>query len=129
MKTFTAKPSNIEHKWFLINAENAVLGRLSVIAANYLRGKHKPIFTTHMDCGDNIIIINANKIALTGNKLSQKKFYWHTGFPGGIKNQTMNEILSGKRPESIILNSIKRMISKGPLRNRVLKKLHIYKNT
>src|SRR3546814_9418017 len=89
MKTFTATPSDIEKKWVLIDADGVVLGRLASQVAKILRGKHKPSFTPHMDCGDNVIVVNAEKVKLTGKKLTDKKFYWHTGHPGGIKERTM----------------------------------------
>ena len=126
MKTFTAKPSNIEHQWFLIDAQSIVLGRLAVFTAMRLRGKHKPIFTPHMDCGDHIVIINAKKVKLTGRKMYDKKFYWHTGYPGGIKECTMDKIITGPYPERIIIKAIERMMSKGPLRKNIMSKLHVY---
>src|SRR3546814_16292724 len=99
MKTFTATPSDIEKKWVLIDADGVVLGRLASQVAKILRGKHKPSFTPHMDCGDNVIVVNAEKVKLTGKKLTDKKFYWHTGHPGGIKERTMGQILKGNHPE------------------------------
>ena len=102
MRTYSAKPSEIEKKWWIIDAEGLVLGRLATIVANHLRGKHKPTFTPHMDCGDNIIIVNAEKVKLTGNKRSEKTYYWHTGYPGGIKSRTADKILDGAHPERVI---------------------------
>src|SRR3546814_5177242 len=99
MKTFTATPSDIEKKWVLIDADGVVLGRLASQVAKILRGKHKPSFTPHMDCGDNVIVVNAEKVKLTGKKLTDKKFYWHTGHPGGIKERTMGQILEGRSEE------------------------------
>ena len=99
MKTFTATPSDIERKWFVVDAEDVVLGRLAAVVANRLRGKHKAMFTPHMDCGDHIVIVNAEKVKLTGRKLQNKKFYWHTGYPGGIKERTMDKLLNGEHPE------------------------------
>ena len=96
MKTYTATPGDIEKKWYVIDAEGVVLGRLAAIIATRLRGKHKPSYTPHMDCGDNIIVINAEKVKLTGNKLADKNFYWHTGYPGGIKSRTVGQILGGE---------------------------------
>ena len=125
-KTFVAKPNEIKHDWFVIDAEKVVLGRLAVIIANRLRGKHKSIYTPHVDCGDNIIIINAEKIHLTGNKREKKTYYWHTGYPGGIKSRTAEKILDGKHPERVIEKAVTRMIPKGPLGRKVLRKLHIY---
>ena len=125
-KTFAAKPNEVTHEWFVIDAEKVVLGRLAVIVANRLRGKHKAIYTPHIDCGDNIIIINAEKIHLTGNKREQKTYYWHTGYPGGIKSRTAEKILDGNHPERVIEKAITRMIPKGPLGRKVLRKLYIY---
>ncbi len=98
MKTYTAKPAEIEKKWILIDAEGVVLGRLAVIVANRLRGKHKPTFTPHMDMGDNVIVINADKVQMTGNKRADKRYYWHTGYPGGIKFRTAEQVLDGNHP-------------------------------
>ena len=95
MKTYVARPSEVNRKWLLIDAENLVLGRLSVILANYVRGKHKPCFTPSTDCGDNVVVINAEKVLLTGKKSDGKIHYWHTGYPGGIKSETYGEILKG----------------------------------
>ena len=95
MKTYSAKPSEIEKKWLIIDAEGIVLGRLAAHVANLLRGKHKPMYTPHMDCGDNVIIVNAEKVKLTGRKLNDKVYYWHTGHPGGIKSRTAGQILGG----------------------------------
>ena len=126
MKTYIARPSEVNRKWLLIDAENLVLGRLSVILANYVRGKHKPCFTPSTDCGDNVIVINADKVVLTGKKTDGKIHYWHTGYPGGIKEETYGEILKGKRPQKAIQLAVKRMVPKGPLGREQLKKLHIY---
>ena len=124
--TYSAKPNEIQHDWFVIDAEDLVLGRLAAIVATRLRGKHKATYTPHMDCGDNIIIINAEKIKLTGNKRENKIYYWHTGYPGGIKSRTAAKILDGNPPERVIEKAITRMVPKGPLGRKVLKKLHIY---
>ena len=126
MKTYSAKPGDIEKKWYVIDAEGVVLGRLAAIIATRLRGKHKPTFTPHMDCGDNIIVINAAKVRLTGNKLADKRFYWHTGYPGGIKNRTMGQILGGAHPERVVQKAVERMISKGPLARKQMKNLRVY---
>lgn len=127
MKTYSAKPSDIEKKWFVIDAEDVVLGRMASIIALRLRGKHKPMFTPHMDCGDNIIVINAEKVKLTGKKLSDKKYYWHTGYPGGIKSRTAGNILEGRYPERVVVKAVERMISRNPLGRRQMKNLHVYK--
>ena len=124
--TFSAKSKEIQHDWIIIDAENLVLGRLSTIVATRLRGKHKVNYTPHVDCGDNIIIINAEKVKLTGNKRQKKIYYWHTGYPGGIKSRTAEKMLDGNHPERVIEKAVTRMIPKGPLGRKVLKKLHIY---
>ena len=127
MKTISAKESEIDRKWYLIDAEGLILGRLATTVAKLLRGKHKTIFTPHVDCGDNVIIINAEKIHLTGtNKLSQKTYYRHTGFPGGIKGASAEAVLSGKYPERVIEKAVERMITRNPLGTKQMKKLHIY---
>jgi large subunit ribosomal protein L13 len=126
MKTYSAKPSDIEKPWFVIDAEGVVLGRLAVVIANRLRGKHKPSFTPHMDCGDHIVVINAEKVHLTGNKRSDKILYWHTGYPGGIKSRTMAERLDGKHPERVILKAVERMIPRGPLGRQQMSNLRVY---
>ena len=126
MKTYSAKPGDIKRNWYVVDATDVVLGRLAAVVANRLRGKHKPIYTPHMDTGDNIIVINAGKVKLTGNKRVNKKFYWHTGHPGGIKERSMAQILDGAHPERAITRAVERMISKGPLRAAVMKKLHVY---
>ena len=127
MTTYSAKPSEIEKKWVLIDAENLVVGRLASIIALRLRGKHKPTFTPHMDMGDNVIVINAGKVKLTGRKLDQRKFFWHTGFPGGIKDRTQRQLLEGRFPERVLENAVRRMIPSGPLGRQQLKNLRVYK--
>ncbi len=126
MKTYSAKPSEIEKKWFVVDADGVVLGRLATILALRLRGKHKPIFTPHMDTGDNIIVINAEKVKITGKKGDQSVFHWHTGFPGGIKGRTQNEILEGRFPNRVLENAVRRMLPKGNLGRDVLKNLKVY---
>lgn len=126
MKTFTATPKTIEKKWFLIDANGLVLGRLAVVVANRLRGKHKPSFTRHMDCGDHIVIINAEKVKLTGKKLDGKIYYRHTGYPGGLKSRTARNILEGKNPERVILKAVQRMIPRGPLGRQQMTHLRVY---
>ena len=126
MGTYSAKPSEIEKKWWLIDAEGLVLGRLASIVAKYLRGKHKPTFTPHMDCGDNIVIVNAEKVRLTGNKRTAKTYYWHTGHPGGIKSRTADKILDGAHPERVIEKAIQRMITRGPLGRKQMSNLKVY---
>jgi len=129
LKTYTAKPSEIEKKWWLIDAEDLVVGRLSSIIAKILRGKHKTTFTPNIDCGDYVIVINAEKIKLTGKKYAEKLYYWHTGFPGGIKDRTARQIMEGKYPERILEYAVSRMISRGPLQRDLMTKLHIYKGS
>ncbi|MET4697163.1 large subunit ribosomal protein L13 [Constrictibacter sp. MBR-5] len=126
MKTYSAKPADIEHKWCLIDAEDLVLGRLATIVAMRLRGKHKPMFTPHMDCGDHVVIVNAEKVRLTGNKITDKMYYHHTGHPGGIKERSAQQILSGRFPERIIEKAVERMVPRGPLGRDVMRKLHVY---
>jgi large subunit ribosomal protein L13 len=126
MKTYSAKPSEVERGWYVIDADGAVLGRLASLVAMRLRGKHKPIFTPHIDCGDNIIVVNAEKVALTGNKRTKKEFFWHTGYPGGIKSRTMDAILTGKHPERVIVKAVERMITRSPLGRQQMRKLHVY---
>lgn len=126
MKTFSATPKDIEKKWVLIDADGLVLGRLATIVANRLRGKHKPSYTPHMDCGDNVIIINAAKVKLTGAKTEKKTYWRHTGYPGGIKSRTAGTVLAGTRPEDVITLAVKRMIPKGPLGRKQLSNLKVY---
>ena len=126
MKTFSATPSDIEKKWILIDADGVVLGRLASQVAKILRGKHKPSFTPHMDCGDNVIIINAEKVKLTGKKLSDKIYYWHTGHPGGIKDRTAGQILDGKHPERVVEKAVERMITRNALGRQQFKNLRVY---
>ncbi len=126
MKTYSMKASEIDKKWYVIDATDLVLGRLASIIAMYLRGKHKPSFTPHMDCGDNIIVINAEKVRLTGKKLDDKKFYWHTGHPGGIKERTIKQLLEGRYPERVISKAVERMITRGPLGRQQMTNLKIY---
>lgn len=126
MSTYSAKPSEIEKKWVLIDAENLVVGRVASIIAMRLRGKHLPTFTPHMDMGDNVIVINAAKVKLTGNKLDQRKFFWHTGHPGGIKDRTQRQLLEGRFPERVLENAVRRMLPGGPLSRAQLKNLRVY---
>ena len=125
MKTFSATPADIDKQWFLIDAEGVVLGRLASIIAMRLRGKHKPSFTPSQDMGDNIIVINADKIQLTGNK-REKPNYWHTGHPGGIKSRTTGQILEGAHPERVVVQAVKRMLPGGPLSRQQMTNLRVY---
>jgi large subunit ribosomal protein L13 len=126
MRTYSAKPSEIEKKWVVVDAEGLVLGRLASIIATHLRGKHKVTFTPHMDCGDNVIVVNAEKVKLTGNKLTQKQYYWHTGYPGGIKSRRADKVLGGAHPERVITKAVQRMITRGPLGRQQLSNLRVY---
>ena len=126
MKTYSAKAKEIEKKWVLIDANGLIVGRLATIIANRLRGKHKPTFTPHMDCGDNIIVINAEKVVLTGNKRKDKTYYWHTGFPGGIKERKAHQILDGKFPERVLEAAVKRMLPGASLKRQQMTNLRIY---
>jgi large subunit ribosomal protein L13 len=129
MKTYSAKPAEIEKKWILIDAEGIVLGRLATIVAMRLRGKHKPTFTPHMDMGDNVIIINADKVQMTGKKRDDKTYYWHTGHPGGIKSRTARQILEGKFPERVLTKAVQRMLPGGPLSRQQMTHLRVYAGT
>ena len=125
MKTYTATPADIEKKWILVDADGIVLGRLASIIAMRLRGKHKPSFTPHMDCGDNVIVINAEKIQMTGKK-REENFYWHTGHPGGIKSRTKQQILDGAHPERVIIQAVKRMLPGNKLSRQIMTNLRVY---
>lgn len=126
MKTFNLKPSEIEKNWILIDAEGVVLGRLASQIALILRGKTKPTYTPFLDCGDNVIVINADKVALTGNKRNDAMFYWHTGFPGGIKGRSAGQILDGRFPERVVIKAVERMIKRSPLGRRQMGNLRVY---
>ena len=126
MKTYSAKPSDIEKKWILIDAENLVVGRLAAIIATRLRGKHLPTFTPHMDVGDNVIVINADKVVFTGRKRDNKVYYRHTGYPGGIKETTPAKVLEGKFPERVVELAVKRMLPRGPLARQQFGNLRVY---
>ena len=126
MKTYSAKPADIEKKWILIDAENMVVGRLAAVIATRLRGKHLPTFTPHMDCGDNVVVINADKVKFTGKKMGDKKYYRHTGYPGGIKETTPEKIMEGKFPERVVEMAVRRMLPRGPLSRQQLTNLKVY---
>jgi large subunit ribosomal protein L13 len=126
MKTFSQKPADVVKKWVLIDAQDVVLGRLASIVAMRLRGKHKPSFTPHVDDGDNVIIINADKVKLTGKKYAEKKYYWHTGYPGGIKERTARQIIEGRFPERVVQKAVERMLPDGPLARAQMKNLRVY---
>ncbi len=126
MKTYSAKASEIEKKWILIDAEDVVLGRLAVQVAVILKGKNKTTYTPHMDCGDNVIVINAGKVKLTGKKRSDKIYYRHTGHPGGIKQQTAGDILDGNHPERVVQKAVERMVTRNRLGRQILRNLRVY---
>jgi large subunit ribosomal protein L13 len=126
MKTYTAKPEDVMARWHLIDADGLVLGRLASIAAIMLRGKHKPMFSTNIDCGDHIVVINAEKVTMTGRKRDQKTYYWHTGYPGGIKSRTAGQILDSAHPERIVQKAVERMLPKGPMGRKQFTKLKVY---
>jgi large subunit ribosomal protein L13 len=126
MKTYVATPANVERKWYVIDAEDMVLGRMASEIAKILRGKHKPTFSPHVDCGDHVIVVNAEKVKLTGNKRDQEKFFWHTGWVGGIKGQTLGERLEGEHPERVIIKAVERMITRSPLGRDIMTKLKVY---
>lgn len=126
MKTYSMKESEIDKKWLIVDAKDVVLGRLATIVATRLKGKHKPTYTPHMDCGDNVIVINAKHVRLTGNKRDGDKFYWHTGYPGGIKERSKGEILDGNHPERVVEKAVERMLARGPLGRKVMGNLRVY---
>ena len=124
--TQSLKPAEVKKDWLLIDAENVVLGRLAVVIANRLRGKNKPQFTPHVDCGDNVIVVNAGKVKITGNKAENELFYYHTGYAGGIKGRSIRQRLESKNPEAVLEKAVERMITRGPLQRRQMKHLHVY---
>ncbi len=127
MKTYSAKPADIEKKWVVIDASGLVVGRLATVIATRLKGKHKPTYTPHVDCGDNVVVINAEKVVLTGRKRDDKVYYHHTGFPGGIKERTAKFILDGRFPERVVEKAVERMLARGPLGRKLMGNLRVYK--
>jgi ribosomal protein L13 len=125
MKSFMASPSTVERKWYVVDAEGKTLGRLASEVANVLRGKNKPTYTPHIDTGDYVIVVNAEKIQVTGKKLAQKIYYHHSEYVGGMKEATLREMMQ-KKPEFVITHAVKGMLPKGPLGRQMLKKLHVY---
>ena len=125
--TPSLKPREVQKGWTLIDADGLVLGRLAAIVAQRLRGKHKPQYTPHVDCGDNVIVVNAEKVRVTGNKAEQSVFYYHTGYPGGIKGRSARQRLNSAHPERVIEKAVERMITRGPLQRQQMRHLHIYK--
>lgn len=124
--TKSASPATVEKKWLIVDAEGLVVGRAATIIANVLRGKHKPSFTPHVDCGDNVIVINADKVKFTGNKLADKVYYRHTGYIGGIKGVTAQKVLEGRFPERVLEKAIERMIPRGPLGRQQMRNLRVF---
>jgi large subunit ribosomal protein L13 len=127
--TKPATPATVEKQWHIIDADGLVVGRLATIIANILRGKHKPSFTPHIDCGDNVIVINAGKVRFTGKKLSQKIYYKHTGYPGGLKEVHAGKILEGRFPERVLEKAVERMVPRGPLGRQQMRNLRLYAGT
>jgi len=127
MKTYSAKASEIDKKWVLIDASGLIVGRLASIIALRLKGKHKPAYTPHVDCGDHVVVVNAEKVVLTGRKLDQKVYHHHTGYPGGIKERKAKFILEGKFPERVLEKAVERMLARGPLGRKQLGNLRVYK--
>lgn len=126
MKTFSQKSADVVKKWVVIDADGLVVGRLASIVANRLRGKHKATFTPHVDDGDNVVVINAEKVVFTGNKRADKTYYWHTGHPGGIKERSPRQILEGRFPERVLEKAVERMIPRGPLGRQQMRNLRVY---
>ena len=124
--TVSLKPAEVQKNWTVINADGLVLGRLAAIIAQRLRGKHKAQFTPHVDCGDNVVVVNAEKVRVTGNKADQSIFYFHTGYPGGIKGRSIRQRLESKHPERVIEKAVERMITRGPLQRQQMRHLHVY---
>ena len=127
MKTYSARPAEVEKKWVLIDADGLVVGRVAAVIASRLRRKHKAIFTPHVDMGDNIIVVNAEKVVFTGNKRQDKTYYWHSGYPGGIKERKAHQVLDGRFPERVLEAAVRRMLPRGPLGKRQMTNLRIYK--
>ena len=125
-QTLSQKPAEVVKDWVLIDADGLVLGRLAAIIAQRLRGKHKPQFTPHVDCGDNIVVVNARKVRVTGKKADQSIFYYHTGYAGGIKGRSVRQRLDSAHPERVLEKAVERMITRGPLQRQQMKHLHVY---
>ena len=127
MTTFVAKPGEVDKKWILIDDSGLVVGRLAALIATRRTGKHKARYTPHVDCGDNIVVINADKVVFSGNKYTDKVYYRHTGYPGGIKETTPQRIIEGKFPERVVEKAVERMLKRGPLQRKLMRNLKIYK--
>ncbi|MEQ1696293.1 MAG: 50S ribosomal protein L13 [Hyphomicrobiaceae bacterium] len=127
MKTYSAKAGEVDKKWIVIDANGLVVGRLAALIAMRLKGKHRPLYTPHVDCGDNIVVINAEKVVFTGKKYEDKRYYRHTGYPGGIKETTPRRLIEGKFPERVIEKAVERMLERGPLMRKIMRNLKVYK--
>lgn len=127
MTTYSAKAGEVDKKWIVIDADGLVVGRLASLIAMRLKGKHKALYTPHVDCGDNVIVINAEKVVFTGRKHEDKVYYRHTGYPGGIKETTPRRLIEGKHPERVIEKAVERMLARGPLQRKILRNLKVYK--
>ena len=125
-KTYVAKPGEVEKKWVLIDADGLVVGRLATIIATRLKGKHKASYTPHVDTGDNVVVINAEKAVFTGNKTEDKLYQWHTGYPGGVKQRTPKQILESRHPQRIVEKAVERMLRRGPLQRKLMGNLRVY---
>jgi large subunit ribosomal protein L13 len=128
VKTYSAKPEDIVRRWYIVDAEGQTLGRMATAIANVLRGKNKPIFTPHMDCGDYIIVINADKVGVTGNRMDEKMYHRHSGYPGGLTSETMRTVM-GKNPDRVIRQAVQKMLPKTTLSKQIIKKLKVYSGT
>lgn len=128
MKTYMAKGETVQRDWYVVDAKDQVLGRMASQIAAVLRGKNKPIFTPHVDCGDHVIVINAEQVVMTGKKLDQKKYYHHSGYVGGLKETSYRDLME-RKPEFVIYEAVRRMLPKGPLGRQMLKKLRVYKGS
>jgi len=128
VKTYSAKPEDIQRRWYIVDAEGQTLGRISTTIASVLRGKHKAIFTPHMDCGDYVIVINADKIVVTGNRMDEKMYYRHSGYPGGLTTESMRTVMR-KNPTRVITQAVQKMLPKNLLSNQVIRKLKVYSGT
>ncbi|MEW5963300.1 MAG: 50S ribosomal protein L13 [Pseudomonadota bacterium] len=127
MQTYIPKLGEVDKKWIVIDADGLVVGRLAALIATRLKGKHKAIYTPHMDCGDNVIVVNAEKVVFTGRKYEDKIYHHHTGFPGGVKARTPRQIIEGKFPERVIEKAVERMLKRGPLQRKLMRNLKVYK--
>jgi large subunit ribosomal protein L13 len=128
VKTYSAKPEDIQRRWYIVDAEGLTLGRMATTIATVLRGKHKPIFTPHMDCGDFVIVINADKIVVTGNRMDEKMYYRHSGYPGGLTTESMRTVMA-KNPKRVIEQAVQKMLPKNLLSKQIMRKLKVYSGT